>query len=292
MSNEVKEILKDLKGKNFNGLNKDDRTYMVYENMHSLVDFYIKKGHKAHQIVDEIFDRFENPKVAKAFTRIVKTQDEYPLDLGTATVLADFLEKRHQKIDEELVEQYSNVIDKILKKRIKKLNKKLGLEKDLLKELLVVVSEPDAISDPRFVGIYVQRMLRKLYVIAKDNETGLEDVKSVKKLFKALFGEDLLNDIAVNILLERKDFIRNFNESQKSVWNLMTNFALETLEKNKKKELKELVAYYVVRRAKDAKRDRDSARRIQFAQISEEDYPRLHAVAEKLSEDDENSKFL
>ncbi len=234
----------------------------------------------------------QNPKFAKALLRLTKTQDDYPVALGTATIIADFLEKRHRDLDEEIVEQYSTAVDRILKKRIKKLTKKLGLETDLIKELLVVVSEPEAISDPRFVGIYVNRILRKLYALAKDNELGLEDVKTVKKLFKAIFGEDLLNDVAINVLLERRDIIRNFNENQKAMWNLMTNFALDVLESNKKKELKEFIEYYVMRRAKDASKQRDSARRIQFAQISEEDYPKLHAVAEKLSEKEKFAEYL
>ncbi len=287
----MKNFLNEWKPKNLKGMDKDTRTCLLFDYIPTISEFYIKKGHKAQKEVNELFDRMEDPKFVKLLLRILKTSDSTPVDLGMATVIADFIERRRQKLDEDLVDSYKTAIDKILKKRIKKISKKVEVDKDLLTELLVVVPEPDAISDPRFVGIYVYRMTRKLYAISKDNELGL-DTKLVKKLFKALFGKDLQNDVAISILLERKDIIRNFNEEQKAVWNLLTNFALDTLESNKKKELKELIEYYIMRRSKDAEKQRDSARRIQFANISEEDFKRLHSVANKLSEKDKYKKFL
>lgn len=288
----VKEFLKDWKTKKVKEMDKDDRTLLLYENIPSIVEFYIKKGHREQEEVNKLFDRMESKVFAKTLLRILKTADETPVELGMATVITDFLEKRKQNLDEEMIELYTKAVDKILKKRIKKLHKKLGLDKDLLKELLVVVADKDAISDDRFVGIYVQRMTRKLYVIARENELALNDTKSIKKLFKSLFNEELLNSIAVNILLERKDMVRNFNENQLAIWNTLTNFALDTIEKNKKKEIKELIEYYVVRRAKDAQKGRDSARRIQFAQISEEECPKIYTVYEQLAEKEKYSKFL
>jgi hypothetical protein len=273
-------------------MDKDDRTFLLYDHIPTIVELYIKKGHKSQDLVKELFDRMEDPKFAKTLKRILKTPDASPVDFGMATVIADFLERRRQQIDEDLIEMYTDAIDKILKKRVKKISKKVNIEGDLIKELLVVVAEPTAISDPRFIGLYVSRMLRKLYAISRENEIGLEDHKTLKKLFTALFGKEEINQVAINVLLERKDFIRNFNENQMAVWNLVTNFALEVLEKNEKKELKELVEYYITRRAKDAEKQRDSARRLQFAQISEEDYPKLHKVAAKLSKNEEYSQFL
>lgn len=288
----VKEFLKEWKTKKVKEMDKDDRTLLLYENIPTIVEFYIKKGHKEQELVNKLFDRMEAKVFAKTLLRILKTVDETPVDLGMATVIADFLEKRGKNLEEDLNELYTKAIDKILKTRIKKLHKKLGLDKDLLKELLVVVADKDAISDDRYVGIYVQRMTRKLYAIAKENELGLNDTKTIKKLFKSLFHKELLNSIAVNILLERKDMVRSFNENQLAIWNALTNFALDTIEKNKKKEIKELIEYYVVRRAKDAEKGRDSARRIQFAQISEEEYPKIYTVYEKLSEKEKYSRFL
>jgi len=288
----VKDFLKEWKPKALKEMSKDDRTALLYDYLPELVQFYVKKGHNRVDEVNQLFDRMQNRKFAKTLLRILKTPEHSPVDLALATLIYDFMERRHQNLDEELMGLYTEAVDKILKKRVKKLSKKLGLSKDLLKELLVVVAEPDAISDPKFVGIYVHRMLRKLYALAKDNDLGLENVKSVRKLFKALFGEELLNHIAVNVLLERKEHLRNYNENQQAVWNLLTDFALETLEENKKSEIRELLEMYVQRRAKDAEKQRDAARRIQFASISEEDYPKIYAAYEKLSKKEKYAQYL
>jgi hypothetical protein len=291
---EVKDFLHDIKPKRFNKYPKDDRTFLLYDNLPMLVEFYIKKGHNHKVQQDEVqtlFDHMNNMKLAKTLLRILKTSDATPIDLGMATIIADFLEKRHESLDPELVELYGEVIDKILKKRIKKLSKKTGLDKDILKEMLVVIAEPGAISDERFVGVYVNRVLRKLYTLAKNTKLEL-DVDTIENLLSGLFGKELINDVAINVLLERKEFIRNFNDNQIAMWNLLTNFALEVLESNKKKVLREKIEYYVMRRTKDASKGRDSARRIQFAQVSEEDYPKLHKVSASLSEEDGIAKFL
>jgi hypothetical protein len=186
---------------------------------------------------------------------------------------------------------YDDAINKILKKRIKKVSKKLDLEKDIVKELLVIVPDKEAISDERFVGIYSQKITRKLYALAKDIDLGLDETKQVKKLFKELFDENLIEAIAANILLERKENIKNFNDKQTAVWNLMTSFALETIEALKKKDIRELLEYYIGRRQKDAEKGRDFARRVQLSQVSE-DYEKILSVVEDMSEKEKFKKFL
>ncbi|WP_171567762.1 hypothetical protein, partial [Brevibacillus sp. MCWH] len=142
----VKEFLKEWKPKKVKEMDKDDRTLLLYDNIPSIVEFYIKKGHKEHEDVNKLFDRMENKVFVKTLLRILKTNDETPVDLGMATVIADFLEKRRQNLEDEIVEKYVEAIDKILKKRIKKLHKKLGIDKGILKDLLVYVADKDLIS--------------------------------------------------------------------------------------------------------------------------------------------------
>jgi len=285
----IKEFVRDWKPKK---MSKDDRTYMLYDNIPAMVSFYIKRGHADQDTVNKLFDKMEDPKFPKTLLRILKTQDETPVELGMAVVIADFLERRHAKVDEETLGMYDESVTKILKPRMKKLSKKLGLEKDILKELLVVVPDTDVMSDKKFIGIYVMKMLRRLYILAKDTDLGLEDVKTVKKLFKALFGDDQIDNIAINVLLERKEGMKNFGDRQLAVWNLMTSFALETLEDHKKKEIKEMLEHYIGRRAKDAEKGRDFARRVQLSQVAEDNYPKLAAAVEDLCEKDKNKKFL
>lgn len=290
----IKDFLKDWKPKELKKMGKDDRTWLLYDSIPTIVDFFIKKSHKQQTELNELFDRMEDPKFAKTLKRILKTnnhEEQEPVDYGMATVIATFIERRHNKLDEELKDLYSDLIDKILKDRIKKVAKKTGLDKDLIKELLVVVADKQYISSEHFVGLYVNRMLRKIYLMARDNEVELGDNETLTKLFTQLFDKALLNKIAMNILLEKKGAIRGFNDNQKAVWNQFTNFALDVLASNKKKEIREELEYYVMRRVKDAKNNRDEARRIQFASISE-DYKKITSVVSKMSEKDQFAQYL
>jgi hypothetical protein len=284
----MKEFTKEWKPKK---MDKDERVRVLSDSIPGIVTYYIKKGHRDQDAVNELFDKMEDEKLAKTLLKVLKEDDAENIDLGLATVVADFLERRHDKIGEEIVTMYDDAINKILKKRIKKVSKKLDLEKDIVKELLVIVPDKEAISDERFVGIYSQKITRKLYALAKDIDLGLDETKQVKKLFKELFDENLIEAIAANILLERKENIKNFNDKQTAVWNLMTSFALETIEALKKKDIRELLEYYIGRRQKDAEKGRDFARRVQLSQVSE-DYEKILSVVEDMSEKEKFKKFL
>jgi hypothetical protein len=287
----IKQFLKDWKPKD---LSKDERSDILYEAIPDMISFYIKKGHKEPDVVSDLFDKMENEKFSKTLMRILKQDDTTPIEYGLAVIINDFIEKRHEKLDEELVSTFSEIIDKILKSRIKEVSKKLDLSKDFIKELLVIVPDKDCISDNRFVGIYVQRILRKLYILALNDNIEITETKQLKKLFKTLFDQELLNDIAINILLERKDYIKNFNENQMSLWNLITTFALEQLESiKKKKDIREILKEkYISRREFDHSKGRDNARRIQLSQVNQEEYPHLFEAIEDLSEKEKFKNFL
>ena len=291
--NNVKEFLKSWTDKNLKKMDKDDVTYLLYDNIPSIVSFYIKKGHQDQESVKTLFDRMEGKKFSKTLLRILKTQKETPVELGMAVIVSDFLERRHEKVDQEIIDAFGTVVNKILKKRLKKVSEKTGLDPEVVRELLVVVPDKDVISDKKFVGIYVNKITRKLYAMAKESDDPIiADSKGVKKLFKQIFGEDMLNSIAINLLLERKEFIKSFNEKQQAVWNLLSTYALDSLESNKKKDIKELLGYYISRRLKDSEKNRDGARRIQISQIAKDSYPKITSVVEELSEKDKFKKFL
>lgn len=291
MSN-VKEFFKVWKGKELKKMDKDERTNLLYENIPTLVSYFIKKGHGDQDFVNQLFNRMQDEKFAKILLRILKTQDETPIEIGMAVIINEFLERRHDKIDEDTMDLYDSSIDKILKKKIKKVSKKVGLEKELLKDLLVIIPDIDVISDKKYAGIYVQKILKKIYVLSKENDLGIDSTKTLKKLFKALLGDDLLNKVSISILLERKEYIKNFNEKQTAVWNLLTAFALDTLEANKKKDIKSELSNYIYRRMKDAEKNRDGSRRVQLSQIASDSYPKIFDAVEDLSEKDKNKKYL
>lgn len=281
----MKEFLKGCK--KINKMKTGELAATIYENQDKIVDFYTRKAHlkESAEIINELYSKMNNEKFVKALNKIRKSDDEeVKLNIGLSVIIAGFIEKKHNdpETSEEIIEAYTNLISKLLKTRIKEVNKKLNLDNDLIADMLLIVPEKSYIKNHKIVGIYSQKMLRKLYILSQDKDIGINDIKTIKKLFKRLIGENLYDLIAVNILLEKKEFLKNFNEKQQAIWNLMTNFALDTIESQDKKHIGELIEYYVSRRKRDAKNDRDSARRISLSSIDAEQYPKTAKVISKL----------
>lgn len=287
----IKPILKELQWKNLKQYEKDDRTKIIYDDINELAVYYIRESHRMRDdIREKIFEILQNKKVAKLIKRITKTLDQAPLDPSIVILFTNFMEKC-KDVDEDVMIIYLDTINAILKKRIKKISKKVGLDKELVKEVLVIVPKPEIVN-PRLVGIYVNRIMRKLYTLGKENDLKINEYEVLVKLFEHVFGKELIPQVSVELLLERRDIIKNFNDNQKKLWNVGTNAALEILESSKKKDIVELLTRYVKRREKDAKRNKDSARRIQIVQISKEDFPKIYKAYKKISENDKYADLL
>ena len=293
----MRDFIKEIKPKKMSGEELFD---LFNNNQKEIVDFVIKDAHrKKHaEVANEFYVKLNNKKVAKALKKIAKS--EYGLDCGFAVVISNMFEKIHGmqdvQMDDEVKEIYIDIINKVLKSRIKEVNKKLQLDTEVIKELLIITPDVGYISDEKFVSFYSQRMLRKLYMLANsnDHEVGLTETKQVKQLFKKLFGKKLLDVIALHILLEKKEFVKGFNEKQTALWNLMTKFALETLEDLNKDEIVERLEYYCVLRKKAESNGRDGARRIQIAEINSEEYPKIAKAVKSLKKNGKENlvKFL
>lgn len=272
----VKEFIKSMKMKD---MKASELAYLIDENQKDLIDFYVKEGHRVKNadVVNKLYEKMLNPKFVKALKKIIKNEESNGLDAGFVVIINGFIEKnyKNENMNDDLIASYSEIINKVLKGRIKKVNKKVNIDPDIIKELLVIVPDVGYVSDEKFTGIYSQRMLRKLYVISSEKEIGLTKTKEIKKLFKALLGEKVLDLIAINILLEKKEYMKNFNDNQIAIWNLFTDFALELINNEDKKHIVELLEYYCNRRRADANKDRDAARRISLVNIDEEKYPNL-----------------
>jgi len=280
----VKDLLKEWKPKK---MDKDERIRVISDNLSDLTTFYIRRGFKEQDIVTVIFEKMMDLKFAKTLKKVIKDNGDNN-DLTVVVLLYNFLERNHGKIDSDVNDIYCGIIDDLLKKKVKKLRKKItDLDESTIKELLAIMPDKAMVENERIVGIYVQRIIRKLYALSKESELKLDN-KTLKKLFMSLFNEDFINTVVMEISLERKDVIRHLDDKQMVVWNILTNFVLSYLEEMKKKEIKQRLSYYIDRREKDDKRGKDSARRIQFTQISSETYPKVSEVISDMK----NKKFL
>ena len=293
----MKEFIKELKLKK---VKPTELAYEIVDVQGDLIRWFINDAHKAKSAdtVNMLYSKMANEKFAKALKKIIKNKDDAygNLDCGFAVIIANFLEKFHkdENMTDEIFETYTDVIDKLLKGRVKDVNKKLNLDTDVIKELLVIVPDVGYISNDKFVGIYSQKMLRKLYIMSAEKQIGLTETEQVEKLFKKLFGKKLLDLIAINILLEKKEYLKNFNEQQTAIWNLMTSFALEYIESEDKDHIIELLEYYCSRRKRDADNNKDGARRINLSSVPESDYPRMAKAISKFTKKGKESlvKYL
>lgn len=279
----VKTLTKTWTKKNLKKMGKVERADFVYDVIPSVIQFYVKKGFRqdAKQTVEEIFNIMEDPKFLKTLKYIAKHKEDYTLDLGLATLINGFLGKRIGNLDEEMVSDYTKLICKILKPRVKQITKKVNISDELLREFLVITPDPELVSDKKVVSIYSDRMLNKIYSLAADEVIEL-DPKTLKKLFKQIFGEEALTKIAVGALLQRKDTINKFtNEGQLKLWNNVTTFALNTLEKADKEELRERLVFYYKTCEKAKQRGGNVARRTELTTLGE-DYPSIYKALCKL----------
>ena len=285
----MKEFIKGLKLKR---MSASELAGEIAYNQDDLISFFVKDAHRAKNadIINELYSKMKNPKFVKALNKILKAgkkEEDKGLSIGFAVIIAGFIEKFNAETedDKEVLAEYCEIAIKLLKKRVKEVNKKLDLDPEIVRELLLITPDVTYISNDKFVGIYSQKMLRKLYSISAKKETGLTETKQIKKLFKKLFKEELLDLIAINILLEKKDFMKNFNEQQTALWNLMTNFALELIEGESKKHIRELIEYYCTRRRADANKNRDAARRINLLYVDAEQYPKIAKAVAKFKDE-------
>ena len=294
----MKEFVKELKIKK---MKTSEIAELIAANQNEIIDFYIKEGHRAKnaEIVKELFNKMLNEKFPKALNKIIKAgkDDGEGLDCGFVVIITGLLEKCYEddRLTDELKTAYYDIICKLLKPRVKKITKKVGMNETIVRELLMITPDVGYISNDKFVGIYSQKMLRKLYLMVNDHDIGLTSVDQVETLFKKLFGKNLVDLIAINILLEKKEYVKGFNDKQLTVWNLMTDFALSYIEGQKKDHIVELIEYYCARRRSDANKDRDAARRINLReQVDSEKYPKLAKAVSKFEKKGKPSlvKFL
>jgi hypothetical protein len=297
---EVTKMIKDFlrECKKPKKMRTGDLAELIYDNQDSIVDFYTKKSHlkNASDTVNELFNKMACENFVKALNKIRKSKDEeVQLNIGMVVIIAGFIERRHKdaEMPEGLIESYKELINKLLKSRIKEVNKKLNLDEDLIGDLLIIVPEKSYLPNDKVVGIYSQKMLRKMYILSQDKDLGIDNTEIIGKIFKKLLGKKMLDLIAINILLEKKEFLKNFNDKQQAIWNLMTKFALETIESQDKKHIGELIEYFASRRMKDERNNRDAARRISLTSIDAEQYPKTAKVVSKFAKSKSNiEKYL
>ncbi len=294
----IKDFVQTWSGSEIKDYNKEDRIIDVYDNMYDIVEFHVTKGHNKKHIdtVNRLYKVMCSEKFISTVEKMTKKKSEYPLIPEMAIVFSDLVDRRNRELGEENVEFYVGVVDKLLKPRVKEIAEKVDLPKTLITETLVVLPDVHLI-DPKYISVYVGKALRKIYILA--NMIGTEEiekmsVKSLKKMFKQIFGKENFNAVLLSIALERRDFVRNFNDVQLLMWSKLSELLLSELDEMKKKSLKNFIFDYIDKREFNVKKNNDFARRIDFLGLeNEEGMEKIYKTAKKIVEKDNKlEKYL
>lgn len=282
---------------------KHERANFFLDCADAITTWYIKQSFKRSEmeLLKEFTTLINSKKFFKTFKLASKLDRDYCVEF--CTVIGDYLENVKRLGDEyqptdELKEKYATLLEDILKERAKTLSKKTGLPADMIINLLVTMPTQNCYSSPKFIYIQLNRVNRKVYKIAAniselDNPDYKIAPKQLKILYSELFGKDVLCDICIHNLLDRKDAIKQFNDRQLKMYNAVTKFTLDFINQQNKDTILDILSAYILRRNNDENHHNDSARRVKLQEVDNEEYGKISkCVARLISEKPEFARFL
>lgn len=274
-------------------MDKDEMIDLLLEAQEDLIEYFVKFAHnpKHADRTAAVYERLGSKTTVKAIKEIEKHDK---LEKGFVLVASNYINyaTTKEEYDVDIVDKYTKLIKKVLKDDTKEISEKTGIDEDIVTELLVVIPDEKYRNNEKYVRIFMQKVLRKIYMLSKTREDIITNPKQIKKFFKLTFGKDVLDLIAIYVLLERKEVMEKFNASQVAVFNKITVFALEYIESREKKKIKKMLKEYIRIRMNDDKRGKDAARRFNFAGITDDTYGEIYKVVEKLKADEDLAKYL
>ena len=201
------------------------------------------------------------------------------LSIATKAVQASKEKGEDLSIDLDDLVELSQII---LKKKIKKL-KKAGVDENVAFDILSVIPTPKILDKSQYY--HIREFFSVLYQHAKTKDIDFEKV--MKVVFK---GDDYVPSIITFALLERNEKISGFNDTQKKLFNSITEYCFKTMEDMKKDDIVAILKAYTEARKRDESQNKDTNRRYYISSLPESDYPRILKVVSKIIELDEDMK--
>lgn len=191
------------------------------------------------------------------------------------------------------------LIKLIIKKKYKKLVSRGVPEKQAF-DLCTILPTVKVFKHNYLYRHFINTLLTCMYDYARDSEVRFNEIISVLLKTKDEDNDDnedarngMLASVVTQILLEKKAIIADFTETQKSLYNQITRWALTTLEKiGSREKIEDTLRTYIRIRRNDERKHRDGNRRIYLSTISADDYPKIASVVKILSENTEFKKYL
>lgn len=284
-------------------LKADYFSFMVYA-LSDVIDFLLRKGHLQQKEIQDIKNACYGKIVGEEGEPLIEYMIEdisqhgikslgniklFPIILHQ--IISDILKFNAQQEASEDPEKKMLPPDRlielsetILRKRLKKAAK-AGIPDNLAFDLLGVVPCDEALD---YAPFFRARMVFDvLYQYAA------VQVVDFGKAIEFLFPEELYSVVIGYALQERKDKYKNFNETQRKLFNDINTWVFDTLESMTKEEINDILVNYVKVRKNDAAQGKDSNRRYFIGSLPDSVYPRIYKVVQRMKEKDaELAKYL
>ena len=247
-------------------------------------------------IIDSIKDKIYDEEFVKYLIELVGDKTDIDNIDMLPIMYRQFLMKAYA-MNKELESEDSAVetkdVEKLIKLIIKKKYKKLceaGVPEKQALDYVTILPTMEVLKERGQYRYFVNTLLTCMYDYAKTEDVKFYDI--MKVIFKVKGDDCDLSSLCVQILLEKKDIISDFTEGQRALYNKITTWCLDTMEKYSKAAIERILRSYIHIRQNDERNHRDANRRVYLSTISEEDYPRIASVVKVLSENVENKKYL
>lgn len=273
---------------------------LTYYMSDGVIDWLLKNGHiqqpKIQEMKNKCYEKLAGADAKKFIEYLITSIKDFGMDgmsgfeylpIILHEIITDIMKYNTAHPDEPLAEapELFELSEVILKKRLKKAKKK-EISDNMAFDLLGVMPCPDAIKYGAFFR--VRSVFDLLYKYAeKDPKVNFE------KIVKYLFNEDDYDVVIGFALQERKEKIRNFTETQKKLFNDITEWSFNTLEDMSKDEIQDILEKYIKLRKRDASQNKDGNRRYYINSLPDSMYPRIAKVVARIKADDaEAEKYL
>lgn len=257
--------------------------------------FIIRYGHieANKELKEALYAKLTDPKLIKEVTKYIKDGNEIEnIDL-LPNIISDIVrnaaaaQAAAKEKGEEIEFDLSDLVELsklILKKRLKKLTK-AGIDEAVAFDVLSIIPAPKILDKSAFY--HIRMLFITLYEHAKTKKIDFS------KIMKVLVKDEYVAGVISFALLERKDKVTSFNETQVEFYNTITEYCFKTLEKMDKDTIRMVISSYIQARQKDESQGKDSNRRFYISSLPEDDYPKITKVVKKLlKEKEELKKYL
>ena len=241
---------------------------------------------------ESIYEKLTDPKFVKYLRKEIKNGLEFDNMILLPTIIYDIVGEAQKAIAAEKAENPDSDVTfdlddlveisrDILKKRIKKL-KKAGIDEAVAFDVLSVIPATEILEKGQ--QYHIRRFFTVLYEHAKTKEINFA------KIMKEVFKGNYIGSVITFALLERKEKIANFTDTQKKLFNDITEYCFTEMEQLKKDEIYAILKVYSDVRKKDESQNKDTNRRYYISSLPESDYPKILKVVNRICEADETLK--